>query len=125
MKTILLIDDSSFTRASLTDLLEMEGFKVLEAPDGTTGLKLARHEKPDLILCDMLMPGLTGQDVLRILRCSPSIANTPFIFLSAMVEKEIIGQGLREGANAYLTKPFARTELLFTVSYIAYANRQN
>lgn len=125
MKKVLLIDDSSFTRASLVDLFELEGFEVLEAPNGAVGLQLARQHKPDVILCDMLMPGLSGQDVLRIVRCSPSIAHTPFVFVSALTEKEFIGQGLREGANAYLTKPFAVNDLLSTVSQAAYPHHNN
>lgn len=115
MKTVFIIDDDRFIRESIQDLLEAEGFRVIAADNGETGIKLAAETQPDLILCDVQMPGVDGYEVLAALRESPSTAVTPFIFLTARSEKSDLRQGMNLGADDYLTKPFGIDELLAAV----------
>ena len=115
MKKILLIDDSVFSRDTITDLLEVENYEVLKAGSGLAGLRLARNEYPDLILCDVVLPDLSGYEVLQALRYSPKTSSIPLVFVSALVTPAEILQGLRLGAEAYVTKPFTIDELLGTI----------
>ncbi|HCN28792.1 MAG TPA: DNA-binding response regulator [Verrucomicrobiales bacterium] len=116
MKTILIIEDQPDMRGNIATILEMEGYAVLEAADGRTGLEAALEEKPDLILCDVMMPGMDGHQVLDELRRQPSIAGTPFIFLTARGEKHDLRQGMNLGADDYLTKPASASDLLNAIS---------
>jgi DNA-binding NarL/FixJ family response regulator len=115
MKTILVIEDQPDMRENLVTILRMEGFVALEAPDGRLGLAVAFDEKPDLILCDVMMPGMDGHAVLAALRKSPTISGTPFIFLTARGEKQDLRQGMNLGADDYLTKPVAADDLLAAI----------
>ena len=115
MKTILIIEDQPDMRENIATILEMEEFAVLEAPNGKAGLELARDEKPDLILCDIMMPEMDGYDVLHALRQDRTIAGTPFIFLTAKGEKRDLRTGMNLGADDYLTKPVSAEELLGAV----------
>ena len=115
MKTILIIEDQPDMRENIATILEMEEFAVLEAPNGRDGLGLAREEKPDLILCDIMMPEMDGYDVLHALRQDKTIAGTPFIFLTAKGEKRDLRTGMNLGADDYLTKPVSAEELLGAV----------
>lgn len=116
MKTILIIEDQPDMRENIATILEMEGYAVLEAADGRAGLEAALEEKPDLILCDVMMPGMDGHQVLDELRRQPSIAGTPFIFLTARGEKRDLRQGMNLGADDYLTKPASASDLLDAIS---------
>jgi DNA-binding NarL/FixJ family response regulator len=115
MKTILIIEDQPDMRENIATILEMEEFAVLEAPNGREGIGLAREEKPDLILCDIMMPEMDGYDVLHALRQDRTIAGTPFIFLTAKGEKRDLRTGMNLGADDYLTKPVSAEELLGAV----------
>src|SRR5438874_3138213 len=115
MTKILLIEDQAPMRESLILMLEMEGFEVLWAEQGRRGLDLARDGSPDLILCDVMMPELDGHGVLQALRADPRTATIPFIFLTAKGEKVDQRTGMNLGADDYLTKPVARTDLLASV----------
>jgi DNA-binding response OmpR family regulator len=112
---ILLIEDHGHMRENLLLMLEMEGFAVLSAPDGSRGLELARARKPDLILCDVMMPGLDGHGVLRALRQDPATATIPLIFLTAKGEKADQRTGMNLGADDYLVKPVGKQELLAAI----------
>ncbi len=116
MKTILIIEDQPDMRENIATILSMEDYAVLEAADGRHGLELAQEEKPDLILCDVMMPEMDGHQVLHALRKKPSIAGTPFIFLTARGEKQDLRQGMNLGADDYLTKPVSAADLLDTIS---------
>lgn len=116
MKTVLIIEDQPDMRENLVTILTMEGFVALEAPDGRRGLALALEEKPDLILCDVMMPVMDGHEVLAAMRQSPSISGTPFIFLTARGEKQDLRQGMNLGADDYLTKPVAADDLLAAIN---------
>lgn len=112
MTRLLLIEDDSETRKLLATALGFEGFDVVSAADGPTGLACARHTAPDLILCDVMMPGMDGYSVLAHLRADAALCAIPFIFLTARGEKKDLRQGMVSGADDYLTKPIAITDLL-------------
>jgi DNA-binding NarL/FixJ family response regulator len=116
MKTILIIEDQPDMRENIATILEMEEFAVLEAVNGREGIEMAREEKPDLILCDIMMPEMDGYDVLHALRGDRTISGTPFIFLTAKGEKRDQRAGMNLGADDYLTKPVSADELLGAVS---------
>jgi two-component system sensor histidine kinase/response regulator len=109
---ILVIEDESSVRATIIDLLKIEDHNVLGAENGLIGVGLARKEHPDLIICDVMMPGLDGYGVLNALHQEAATATIPFLFLTAKADKEDLRYGMNLGADDYLTKPFAITELL-------------
>lgn len=115
MKRILVIEDEPEMRRNLTTVLRLEKFDPLAAENGRAGLELARRERPDLILCDIMMPELDGHGVLAALRADAATAGIPFIFLTAKGEKVDIRSGMNLGADDYLTKPVAKAELLSAV----------
>jgi len=126
MKKILVIEDEPDMRRNLTTILRLEGFQPLAAENGRIGVELARREKPDLILCDVMMPELDGYGVLQALREDPDCLGTPFIFLTAKGEKPDIRAGMNLGADDYLTKPVAKAELLAAIaSRLARAAQQS
>ncbi|MBO1351848.1 MAG: EAL domain-containing response regulator [Hormoscilla sp. GUM202] len=101
MKKILVIEDEEFIRENLVEMLLDEKFTVLEAENGAIGVELARQERPDLILCDVMMPELDGYGVLSKLRSDyPEIGTTPFIFLTAKGDRKDLRQGMSLGAGA-------------------------
>ncbi len=115
MPKILVIEDELEIRANLLEFLAMEEYEVIGADNGITGLLGALEHKPDLILCDVMMPELCGYDVLEALRQEPSTALIPFVFLTALADKGDIRSGMKLGADDYLTKPFTFTEVINTV----------
>lgn len=115
MKKILIIEDHPDVRENTAEILELSGFEVRTAENGKIGIKKANEERPDLILCDIMMPELDGYGVLRILGKSPKTNTIPFIFLTAKAEKEDFRKGMQLGADDYLTKPFGDVELLDAV----------
>ena len=106
--TVLVIDDDPAARAITRRLLAREGYRVIEAADGKTGLRLAREHRPDLITLDILMPGMDGWAVLSALKADPDLAATPVI-LQTIIEDRNLGFSL--GAAEYLTKPIDRKQL--------------
>ncbi len=116
MKKILVIEDEPEMRRNVATILSLEGYQPATAENGWTGLRLVKSEKPDLIICDIMMPGMDGYAVLQALRDDPATAAIPFIFLTAKGEKPDQRCGMNLGADDYLTKPIARKDLLNTVS---------
>jgi CRP-like cAMP-binding protein len=116
-QTVLIIEDSKDIRDNIVELLELTGYHTLEAENGKDGVKLALDHKPDLILCDIMMPVLDGYGVIHILSKHRETHHIPFIFLTAKSEKADIRKGLVLGASDYLIKPFDETELLEQVQY--------
>jgi diguanylate cyclase len=116
MKTVLVIEDEKSIRSNIVRILHFGNFQVLEAPDGQTGVDMAKSYLPDLIVCDIMMPGLDGYQVFRELSEEAETAIIPFVFLSAKVDRTDIRHGMAIGADDYLTKPFTSTELLQAVS---------
>jgi signal transduction histidine kinase len=115
MKKILLIEDEQALREGIADVLTFEGYKVIEAADGRSGIEQAIKNLPDLILCDILMPEMNGHDVLRQLAKNEGTRLIPFVFITALSERPDIRTGMEMGANDYLTKPFTHEELLKTI----------
>jgi DNA-binding response OmpR family regulator len=110
--TILVIDDEPKIADLCRDYLAAAGFQVLTAADGVAGLALARRERPDLVVLDLMLPGMDGLDVCRALRRD---GNVPIIMLTARVEESDKLVGLELGADDYLTKPFSPRELVARV----------
>lgn len=112
MKKILLIEDNPEVRENTSEILELAGYNVVTAENGKVGVEQAKKEKPDLIICDIMMPELDGYGVLHILNKNIETGGIPFIFLTAKTEKTDIRKGMNLGADDYLTKPFDDTDLL-------------
>lgn len=115
MKKILVIEDNLEVRENLEEILELSGYEVIAAEDGTEGVDLAVSQQPDLIICDVMMPKLDGFGVLNILSKRSETADIPFIFLTAKAEKTDFRRGMNLGADDYITKPFYKDELLAVV----------
>jgi CheY-like chemotaxis protein len=111
MATILIIEDEHHLRRDIGELLGFSGFTALEAEDGPAGIRLAERELPDLILCDITMPGMDGLQVLERLRANPATAGIPFVFLTARAEGDLRQILKRAGASDYLSKPFTLDQL--------------
>ncbi len=112
MKKILLIEDNAEVRENTSEILSLANYEVVVAENGRIGVELAQRQKPDLIICDIMMPELDGYGVLHILAKNEQTAAIPFIFLTAKTEKTDIRKGMNLGADDYLTKPFDDTDLL-------------
>jgi CheY-like chemotaxis protein/CRP-like cAMP-binding protein len=112
MKSVLVIDDNNDIRENTAEILELAGYKTLTAENGKKGVELAQKEKPDLIVCDIMMPELDGYGVLHLLRKNPETENIPFVFLTARTERSDFRKGMEMGADDYITKPFEDIELL-------------
>ncbi len=125
MTNILIIEDDEQTRENLELILEMENFAVCSAADGATGLALARQKKPDLIVCDISLPGLNGHEVLGQLRADAEITGIPFIFLTARGERADQREGMNLGADDYLCKPVDAEDLLATIRTRLRRRQQN
>ena len=115
-KKILVIEDSEELRGDITEMLSLEGFEILTAPNGREGVNLAEREHPELIICDIRMPIMDGYDVLEHIRSRPNTMNIPFIFLTARTGRSEWREGMSLGADDYLTKPFTAEELISSVN---------
>ncbi len=114
-KTILVIDDEPHIVEIVRDYLKQAGFRVITANDGQTALTMARHEQPDLIVLDLLLPEMDGLDVCRLLRQDPGLGAVPIIMLTARIEEIDKLIGLELGADDYITKPFSPREVVARV----------
>jgi CRP-like cAMP-binding protein/AmiR/NasT family two-component response regulator len=112
MKKILLIEDSDDIRETTAEILELANYQVYTAENGKIGVEIANQTKPDLVVCDIMMPVLDGYGVLHIFSQSADLQNIPFIFLTAKTERSDLRKGMEMGADDYLTKPFQEIELL-------------
>jgi two-component system, sensor histidine kinase and response regulator len=109
---ILVIEDEQNIRENIQELLEAKGYMVRVASNGKQGVLEAIDFRPNLIVCDVMMPKMDGYKVLEYVRKTSIVQNTPFIFLTARVDKSDVRQGMDLGADDYLTKPFTYKELL-------------
>ena len=112
MKKILLIEDNKDVRENTAEILTLAQYKVITAVNGKEGVEIAQKEKPDLIICDIMMPVLDGHGALHLLSKNDETASIPFIFLTAKAERNDFRKGMEMGADDYLTKPFDEVELL-------------
>ena len=115
MNTILIIEDNLEVRENTAEILELAQYKVFTAENGKIGVETAIKERPDLIICDIMMPVLDGYGVLHLLTKNIETATIPFIFLTAKSEKSDYRKGMELGADDYITKPFDDTQLLNAV----------
>jgi DNA-binding response OmpR family regulator len=113
--TVLTIEDQPDIRRLIRMTLEFKGFGVLEAANGPDGLQLARSRRPDLILLDVMMPGMDGLSVAQALASDPALRSVPVVMLSALGTADAVQAGLQAGAQHYLVKPFSPKELLALV----------
>src|ERR1041384_4219169 len=103
MKTILLIEDNEDIRENMSEIMELAGYNILTAPNGKEGVTKAIEQKPDLIICDIMMPVLDGYGVIHMLNKSPETASIPFIFLTAKSERMDFRKGMEMGADDYIS----------------------
>ena len=113
---MLVVDDDPVIQKLLQFNFEMEGWTVLVADDGEAGLAMARAERPDAVLLDVMMPRLDGLAVAAALKGDVDTAHIPVVLLSAKAQATDIGDGIATGADAYITKPFDPLELLERVT---------
>jgi CheY-like chemotaxis protein len=106
MKKILLIEDNTDVRENTAEILSLAQYNVITAKNGKEGVELAQKEKPDLIICDIMMPVLDGHGVLHLLSKNDETSGIPFIFLTAKAERSDFMKGMELGADYYLTKQF-------------------
>ena len=112
MKSILVIEDNKDIRENTAEILDLAGYKTFTAENGKKGVDIAVKEKPDVIVCDIMMPELDGYGVLHLLRKNEETQRIPFLFLTAKTERSDFRKGMEMGADDYLTKPFEGIELL-------------
>ncbi len=115
---ILIVDDELNIRELIKFNVEKAGYKVLETGDGQTAVNLAKSEKPDLVVLDLMLPGLDGLEVCRVIKNSRETAAIPIIMLTAKNEEIDKVIGLELGADDYLTKPFSPRELLARIKAV-------
>jgi CheY-like chemotaxis protein len=111
VKTILVVDDEPVVRAVVRDVLCEEGYAVVEAPDGCTMLEILARECPDLVLMDVMMPGIDGREVYRVLRSREDLPDVPVVMMSAAVQATRLDPSIA----AFLPKPFDLDRLTETV----------
>lgn len=112
---IVVADDDADIRRLVTFVLRRRGYTVVEAADGDEALAAIRRERPDLVVLDVMMPGLTGPEVARAVAADPTLSATPVILLSAKGQASEVAAGLASGAREYLIKPFAPRELAMRI----------
>jgi DNA-binding response OmpR family regulator/DNA-binding CsgD family transcriptional regulator len=116
LKTILIIEDNKSLRDEVYEALKFEGYEVIQADSGKTGVKFAIMHHPDLILCDIMMPEMDGYEVLTKLRQHDQAKLIPFIFITALADRTNIRAGMEMGADDYITKPFSIKELTSAIT---------
>jgi DNA-binding response OmpR family regulator len=116
MRTILIIEDEPGIRINLVELLENEGYKVLSAKNGLEGYRIAVSSEPDIILSDIRMPVLNGIELLKKLQKNIATAMIPFIFLSAKADMQDMREGMSNGADDYIVKPFQIEDVLDAIN---------
>lgn len=117
-ETILVVDDDVNTARITERMLTVRGYDVMTATDGTRALELVAERRPDCILLDIMMPRMSGLEVLNHLKHDPETAEIPVILLTAKSQDEDVLTGYREGAEYYITKPFTAQELLYGIGLV-------
>ncbi|MBP6432514.1 MAG: response regulator [Ferruginibacter sp.] len=112
---LLLIEDNDDIRENTAEILQLAGYRVTTAANGKLGVQAAMDDKPNLIICDVMMPVLDGHGVLQLLQKNKELAGIPFIFLTAKADRSDFRKGMEMGADDYITKPFTDSELLSAI----------
>lgn len=115
MEKILIIEDEPEVIENLVEILEIYDYDVVSTLHGREAIKIAENQKPDLILCDVMMPEMDGYEVLREIKRNPATFRIPFLFLTAKAEKSDLRYGMELGADDYITKPFEINEIINAV----------
>ena len=115
-KEILIVDDEPGVVVPIQFLMEQQGYKVMIAEKGEDALDLIYQYKPDLLLLDIMLPGIDGYEVCEIVRLNPNFRKVKIIFLTAKGREEEIAKGLALGADAYITKPYSNAALIAKVN---------
>ena len=118
MATVLIVDDSPTEQHVFTKMLESAGYTTLSAPDGETGIDMARSSRPDLILMDVVMPGTNGFQATRKLSRDPQTSDIPIVMVTTKDQDTDKVWGMRQGAREYLVKPVSQKDLLESVQAI-------
>ncbi len=118
MSRVLIIDDETTVLRTVGEMLGMEGFEVSIALDSADGIDMATAQPPDLIICDLMMPGFNGFDVLKALRSQAVTLNVPIIIITGIRDDYVFQQILDTGASAYLSKPFTRDALFSVITSV-------
>lgn len=124
MTTIVVADDDADVRDLVQFKLEQGGMDVVSVGDGAAALEACRQHGPDLVLLDLMMPGMSGLDVCRSLRASAALADVPVIMLTARAQESDIAQGFAAGADDYVVKPFSPRELSSRVQAVLARSRR-
>ncbi len=117
MNKILIIEDEKNIRDTIKEILELNEYKIATAENGLIGVAKALQFKPDLIICDVMMPEMDGFETLQNIQSINEISNTPFIFLTAKTETRDFREGMNLGADDFLNKPFKTLELLDVIKF--------
>ncbi len=123
MSTLLIVDDNASARETLLAMLETEEYQIEQARDGFQTLQMLQHVRPDLILLDVMMPGMDGFETCRRIRATPELAEVPIIILTALDDRASLLQGIEAGADDFISKPVDRYELIARVRTITRLNR--
>jgi DNA-binding response OmpR family regulator len=115
---VLVVDDDPQVLRLMRVNLELEGYDVVSAPDGEEALEAVVTERPDVVVCDVMMPGVDGLTVLRNVRANPKTSKIPFVVVSAKAQRSDVKAALDMGADRYITKPFDPQELLDAVEQL-------
>lgn len=118
MKTILVIEDNDEVRENTAEMLTLHHYRVLTAENGRAGFAAARTERPDLVLCDMMMPQSDGSDFLQLAKSDKTLRDVPVVFFSAGTASPVITKHLIHAANGFIKKPFLEKDLLSTVQRV-------
>jgi two-component system cell cycle response regulator DivK len=118
-KTVLVVEDNDLNMKLFHDLLEMGGYNILEAKDGMEGWRMAREQRPDLILMDIQLPGVSGLEVAKWLKGDETLKSIPVIAITAFAMTGDEGKLLEGGCDAYISKPISLPDFLQTVERFA------
>lgn len=116
MYSVLIIEDDPIYFSIMETILQNEGFEIRTASDGQSGLAMLREKRPDVILCDIMMPDMDGHMILETLKGERALADIPFIFVTALWDRADVRLGMSAGADDYLSKPFSAEELIAAVT---------
>ncbi|MBE9199797.1 MULTISPECIES: two-component system response regulator [unclassified Nodularia (in: cyanobacteria)] len=125
LPTVLVVDDNTASRITAVALLSMEGYEVIEAESGPTALLLVKRKQPDLILLDVMMPGMDGFEVCQLLKQDEHTRLIPIIFITALNDKRSLIRGIEVGGDDFLSKPFDNVELVARVKSLVRQKRLN
>ncbi len=118
MRKLLIVDDEDGVRSLVKMTLESSNYEILEARDGDEAMALVRHQHPDLVLLDVMLPDSSGIDICRIIKANPELAATTVVMLTAKAQGSDLEEAEAAGADGYFTKPFSPVALLHRVERI-------